>query len=73
MSFSDNVYPTYSKDDEDGDHMEVAEIDIVQDYPIDEVRDEETGHDAENGKSGDPEWLGLQPDEAENEAEAADG
>lgn len=62
---------TYTKYDEYGDDVQVAKIPEIENYAIHEVRDPETGYDAEYGESGDPQRLRLEPDETEYEDEAA--
>lgn len=63
---------TDAEDDEDGDDVEVAEVDVVEDASVDEVRDPEAGDDAEYGEERDPQRARLEPDEREDERQTAD-
>ena len=69
----ERVVGSDGQDDEDGEHVEGAEVAIVEDDAVEEVGGAERGDDAEHGQAGDEQCAGLRQHEDEDEAKATDG
>ena len=61
------------EDDEDGEHVEGAEVAVVEGDAVEEVGAAEGRDDAQHREARDPQRAGLHEHKDEDEAEAADG